>query len=178
MEYFQGESVDEHVNSSGNFNESQVKIILRQLCSAILTLHDLNICHRDVKPENILVNSELEIKLIDFNISKVYNHNSELKVASEKFKSVYYTQINSPLYSAPELHSGAGYTESIDIWGIGIVMFTCLFGSMASFSLNRYAQISERQQEMLNILDKDDLLSNNCKDLLKSLLSLEPDQRP
>jgi serine/threonine protein kinase len=87
-------------------------------------LHKLGIAHRDIKPQNILINGKFEVKLIDFNISKKGKDSEN----SSKFTKRFMTQVSSPLFAAPEIYSPDCYSESVDIWGLGIVFITMIFG--------------------------------------------------
>ena len=70
LEYFEGETLDNYIENYGIFNwEDSVKVI-KQLVEVVNYLHNLGIAHRDIKPQNILINDSHELKLIDFNISK------------------------------------------------------------------------------------------------------------
>lgn len=107
MEYFNGKSILELVEENTSFSESETKQTIVQLTEVISHLHSKGIAHRDIKPENVLVNDEKEVKVIDFNVSKVtLNADSSSDEPSKKFKSFYLTQISSPLYAAPELKTG------------------------------------------------------------------------
>ena len=75
LEYFNGQNLSEYIEENGALGEQKSKIILKQLLTTIENLHELGIAHRDIKPENILINEDLEIKLIDFNISKAKDPN-------------------------------------------------------------------------------------------------------
>eukprot|EP00345_Euplotes_harpa_P008497 CAMPEP_0168340302 /NCGR_PEP_ID=MMETSP0213-20121227/13987_1 /TAXON_ID=151035 /ORGANISM="Euplotes harpa, Strain FSP1.4" /LENGTH=114 /DNA_ID=CAMNT_0008346521 /DNA_START=451 /DNA_END=792 /DNA_ORIENTATION=+ len=114
MEYFEGSNLDEYVSENGAMSEADARLIIKQLLNSLLYLHELGIAHRDIKPENILINQQKEIKVIDFNISK--SKKADIEDGERKFTSIFYTQISSPLYCAPELKNNIGYTESIDIW--------------------------------------------------------------
>jgi serine/threonine protein kinase len=107
MEYFNGKSILELVEENTSFSESETKQIVYQITEVISQLHSEGIAHRDIKPENILVNDEKEVKVIDFNVSKVtLNADSSSDEPNKKFKSFYITQISSPLYAPPELKKG------------------------------------------------------------------------
>ena len=140
MEYFEGVTLDTRIADSGVMTEDQSKAVVSQLLSAVQYLHSFGVAHRDIKPENVLINDDNEVKLIDFNISKHFDRDA----ADKKFKCVFYTQISSPLYSAPELKTQLGYNESVDVWGVGTVIFTLLFGTFASHSLNKEKNILDR----------------------------------
>ena len=98
--------------------------ILRQLCAGIQAMHSDYLMHRDIKPENIfltLVNFYLtqgdQIKLGDFGWSVFYG-NHEMRN----------TQCGTPLYLAPQLVGQKEYSETVDIWAIGILAYELLTG--------------------------------------------------
>uniref|UniRef100_A0A0G4FXZ0 Protein kinase domain-containing protein n=1 Tax=Chromera velia CCMP2878 TaxID=1169474 RepID=A0A0G4FXZ0_9ALVE len=96
-----------------------VKLYSYQMCRALGYLHTLGICHRDIKPQNLLVDTRLHVlKLCDFGSAKTL-------VPGEP--SVAY--ICSRYYRAPELMLGATeYTTAIDIWSIGCVLGEMILG--------------------------------------------------
>lgn len=96
-----------------------VRLYTYQMCRALGYLHSLRICHRDVKPQNLLVNTRTHVlKLCDFGSAK--------RLASGE-QSVSY--ICSRFYRAPELMLGATeYTTAIDLWSIGCVLGEFLTG--------------------------------------------------
>ncbi|CEM10291.1 unnamed protein product [Vitrella brassicaformis CCMP3155] len=96
-----------------------VKVYVYQMCRALGYLHSLGICHRDIKPQNLLVDTRSHVlKLCDFGSAKRL-------IPGEQ--SVAY--ICSRYYRAPELMLGATeYTTAIDIWSIGCVLGEMLLG--------------------------------------------------
>lgn len=96
-----------------------VKLYVHQMCRSLAHLHRMGVCHRDIKPQNLLVNTEThELKLCDFGSAKVL-------VKGEPNISY----ICSRYYRAPELIFGATeYTTAIDIWSVGCVMAELLIG--------------------------------------------------
>lgn len=125
MKYFEAQTLNEHIIESGCLSESEAKKCFRVLIDAINLLHNNKIAHRDIKPQNILINKDLELKLIDFNISKkgkmITNNASETDhKLKHKFKYRFLTQVSTPLYAAPEIANHTLYTESVDIYLLGL----------------------------------------------------------
>lgn len=178
MEYFEGLNLDQYIERIGPLSEKDSIEIINQILFTIEELHDLGIAHRDIKPENILLSSNLEVKLIDFNISKASETKEPFRPEKlKKFNSVYQTQISSPLYWAPELKNGLYYSESVDIWGAGVILFTMLFGSFKSFNLGKFKDATERCQAIADIIQKKET-SSVLKDTLTSMLACNPEERP
>lgn len=100
----------EYVRASkrGRLDEITARSMSRQLSSAVAHMHAKSIVHRDIKLENILINTATKkIKLADFGLSNSWN--KELMLT---------TNCGSPEYAAPELHSGKSYGFEVDIWAL------------------------------------------------------------
>jgi calcium/calmodulin-dependent protein kinase I len=80
MEYIEGETIEDYTlrvlsEDTGFITESIIKNIFKQIVQAIEIIHEHGICHRDLKPDNLLYNSKTgSVKLMDFNISKRFRH--------------------------------------------------------------------------------------------------------
>ena len=83
--------------------------------------HSRKVCHRDLKLENILLDSTLDLKIIDFGLSNI------LSQETAKFK----TACGSPSYVAPEVLSGKKYKgPGVDVWSSGIILYAMVCGSL------------------------------------------------
>ena len=145
--------------------KSQVKFIMRQLVEAVHYCHTRGIVHRDIKLENILIDEHHKIKLTDFGLCGIKQ--SEYDMFSQSLGTVRYT--------APEMLQGNGYNESIDIWGLGVVMFTLLTGSYP-FDASQREKIFERIKEKNIHYSKYSLDRKEVK-LLRLLLEKDPEKR-
>lgn len=97
-------------------SECEIQFIMKQLLEAIRYLHCHKICHRDIKPDNLLYDRKnSKIWLIDFGVSKVW---MEKHIRKEML-----TNTGTPDYKAPELYEGGSYTHAIDLWAAGVVLF-------------------------------------------------------
>jgi len=96
------------------------KVYMYQICRAIAYIHSLGICHRDIKPQNLLLNTRThDVKLCDFGSAKILIK-GEPNVA----------YICSRYYRAPELvFEATEYTTKIDVWSLGCVMAELLLGN-------------------------------------------------
>ncbi|HCO28345.1 MAG TPA: hypothetical protein DIT54_02665 [Lachnospiraceae bacterium] len=105
------------------FTEEEVVSIINQLCQALSMLHDQNppLIHRDIKPENIMVKPDNSIKLIDFDIARVY------QVEKDNDTRVMGTRE----YAAPEQFGYGQTSEKSDIYSIGVLMHELLTGSLS-----------------------------------------------
>lgn len=125
LELMEGGELLARIQKKHYLSEDISKFFFYQMCHAIEYLHKRKITHRDLKPDNILLattDDRTLLKISDFGLSKLVKNNSVLK-----------TLCGTPLYVAPEvlLTEGRGeYTEKVDIWSLGVVLFTCLSGTL------------------------------------------------
>jgi calcium-dependent protein kinase len=110
---------DKRFETNRGLDESVAKPIMRQLMSAVAHIHSRGICHRDIKLENIMIESKqygAQIKLIDFGLGTRFIGALPLK-----------TVCGTPMTMAPEVHRKA-YDERCDVWSAGVVCFWLLAG--------------------------------------------------
>ena len=130
MEYIQGRSLRELIDSEAPLDPARVCSLAIQIASALGAAHALGIVHRDIKPENIAVHSEgaEKVKVLDFGIAKVKED-----LASSVSISLTQTgmAIGTPAYMSPEQALGKRGEEldgRSDIYSLGVVMYECLTG--------------------------------------------------
>ena len=121
MEYVHGCTLKQYIQQHAPLSVEQAVNIMMQLTSAISHAHECRIIHRDIKPQNILIDENGIIKITDFGIAVALS-------------STTITQTNSVLgsihYLSPEQARGGNATEKSDIYSLGIVMFELLTGRL------------------------------------------------
>ena len=166
-EYVSGCELYDFILKAKKFTEKQAAIILYQILSALNYLHSKNIVHRDVKSENILITSDLNIKLIDFGMS--------VKVDNKKLKDM----VGTSYYMAPEVIRRE-YGPKCDIWSCGIIFHILLVGYPPFNGKNR-TEIFEKilKGRLHNQIDRSEWqrITPLAKDLLLKMLTYEPEDR-
>ena len=119
MEHVEGTNLSEIVRANGPLPPDQIAPILAQVADALAAAHTAGIVHRDVKPSNILVTPDGNVKLTDFGIAR-----SEADAALTQTGLV----TGSPAYLAPEVATGQSATEASDVWSLGATLCHALTG--------------------------------------------------
>ncbi|KAI7829581.1 kinase-like domain-containing protein, partial [Gamsiella multidivaricata] len=149
----------------GRCRPALAKRWFRQICLAIQYCHSRKIVHRDLKLENILLDSQNNIKLIDFGFTR--------ECESKKLLESY---CGSAAYTAPEIIVGKKYSgPEADIWSVGVILYTLLAGYLP-FDDDNEAIVQDK------IVDLDyempsDLFSPDAQDLIRNILKEEPKER-
>lgn len=121
MEYVKGQTLKQYIQQNAPINIEEVIDIMKQLTSAISHAHQNHIVHRDIKPHNILIDRNFNVKITDFGIAMALSATS-------------ITQTNSVLgsvhYLSPEQARGGMANKKSDIYSLGIVMFELLTGRL------------------------------------------------
>jgi len=119
MEYVEGVTVSALIKRDGALSPDEAAALVRQAADALAAAHAAGIVHRDVKPSNMLVNPDGELKLSDFGIARAQADASLTQTG---------LVTGSPAYLAPEVASGATATEASDVWSLGASLFHALAG--------------------------------------------------
>jgi serine/threonine protein kinase len=128
LDYHPGGELFYHLSRRGRFREKEAKFFIAEITSALEYLHDHNICYRDLKPENVLIQLSGHIALTDFGLSK---DNMESKVSGGK------SFCGTPEYLAPEIIHRKGHGKAVDWWSLGMVSYELLTGLPPWYTKNR-----------------------------------------
>jgi len=130
MELIEGDSLRKYINGTYVINLLDKVKIVRQVAEALHTIHSGNIFHRDVKPENIMVGDDLNVKVTDFGFARLPN--SEL---TQTLKVV-----GTPFYMAPESYASSKVDAKADIFSMGVVAYE-LFLGQKPFTANSFSEL-------------------------------------
>ena len=112
-----GRLIKKRIKENARFTETDIKRYAMQLGSALEYLHnDIKLLHRDVKPNNVFLSAEGDVRLGDFGLSKVLSKTDDVAEA----------QVGTPLYMSPELANGKPYDRGADVWAFGCTLFEAM----------------------------------------------------
>ena len=120
MEYVRGSDLKTAINQRGAINQRKVAEIGSQVCQALSVAHGLDIIHRDIKPQNIMVQPDGNVKVMDFGIARAKNS------TKEQTSSV----LGTAHYISPEQAQGKELTAASDIYSLGIVLYESATGKL------------------------------------------------
>jgi 5'-AMP-activated protein kinase catalytic alpha subunit len=147
-----------YILKNKRLSEVESQTLFSQIIAALKCCHENNIVHRDIKHQNLLLDSNHKIKLIDFGFSSFI----EQGVAQTTF-------CGTPAYAAPEILLGKPYDGvKIDMWSAGVVLYSMLAGEFPFKSL---------VQIFTGTFEEPEGVSEDCKTLLRGLLNVNCSQR-
>ena len=164
MEYIKYGTLSQWIKNHKVISEEEASIIINRILSAVVYLHSKQICHRDIKPNNIMLSKENDlnsIKIIDFGLSA---QNFEFLVNND--------YCGTYIYMAPEQIEKKLYSMSVDIWSIGILMFILLNNGNHPF----YIKGDDKKDFVKKIMERKIKFYNKVSPMAKHLIFklLEP----
>ncbi len=146
MEYIDGITLKEYINKQNSISWNDALFFMTQILRAVQHAHDKGIVHRDIKPQNIILLPNGNIKVTDFGIARFSR--SDTKTLTEQ-------AIGSVHYIAPEQAKGEVTDEKADIYSIGVVLYEMLAGKVPFDSENAVSvalmQVQANAQKLTQI---------------------------
>ena len=200
MEYCPGGDMMGWLLKYDVFEESVARFYLAELVLAVQALHQMGYVHRDLKPDNILLDRQGHVKLTDFGLCKqapnvigdesVSDPTPLLSSADasadkrsgwqrvRRQRHLFYSMVGSPGYIAPEVILKQGYGLQVDWWGVGIILYEMLCGYPPFYSddVAHTGQKIARFEEFLEFPKGSEALSPAAVDLIQCLLTNQRDR--
>ena len=166
LEYASGKDLFTLLGNQTNhaLDLDSARFYMAELVLALEALHKQNIVHRDLKLENILIDSEGHIKLTDFGMSKLLGDKGKAK-----------TFCGTLNYMAPEIIFQEKYDKAVDWWSFGCVMFGILEGYFP-FDI-RKENIKKIRENSFAKIRFNKIRDESAKDLIRQLLIVDPKKR-
>ena len=120
MEYVDGEGLDAVLRREGPLDPGRALGIMEQVASALAAAHEAGIVHRDVKPSNIMIDTEGEARVTDFGLAK--RTEGDITITADG------KALGTPAYAAPEMARGKGADPRSDLYSLGATFFHVLAG--------------------------------------------------
>jgi len=172
MKYYSGGSLEEiikdHKNKEKRIPDHMVLRYMKQILLGVKSLHENRIIHRNLKPGNILVDSEGDLKVSDYRISKQLSEHAKYAKTSQ----------GTSWYSSPEVLQGENYNFCADIWSLGCILheLCCLEPPCTQTNVLNLVKWWKDKKYNVNVLPN--IYSKEIKNLIVSMLNYDRKARP
>eukprot|EP00939_MAST-03C_sp_MAST-3C-sp1_P004070 g4070.t1 len=181
LELCEGGEIFDAITERGRLAESEAKWVAAQALSALAFCHENNICHRDIKPQNILLKRKVDSRTLlldrqrgqravvcDFGVSKSYRKNERLRKL-----------IGTTSYMAPEMFQRSYEGPEVDMYAMGVVLFQMMTGSKP-FASVRDVQVNYARSLQSAFARRVDFWKTHpeCASLIRVLLRERATDRP
>ncbi|XP_028092778.1 serine/threonine-protein kinase SAPK10-like isoform X2 [Camellia sinensis] len=172
MEYAAGGELFERIRNAGRFSEDEARFFFQQLISGVSYCHTMQVCHRDLKLENTLLDGSPapRLKICDFGYSKSSVLHSQPK-----------STVGTPAYIAPEVLLRQEYDGKIaDVWSCGVTLYVMLVGSCPFEDPDEPKDFRKTIQRILQVqysIPDNIQISRECRHLISRIFVEDPTKR-
>jgi len=172
MEYFEGITLGNYIkNVVKVLPETHAILFFEQLLSAFAYAHAQNVIHRDIKPDNILINSKQKIKILDFGIAKIKESNLKTRTG---------VKMGTITYMSPEQIQATTIDHRTDIYSLGVVLWEMVTGK-PPYNVNNQTHFEISNDIVNKPLPNPNLfnskLSNKVYQIIQKCTAKNPDNR-
>jgi predicted Ser/Thr protein kinase len=168
MEYIDGENLSSLLSRIGRLPEDKAIELARQLCLGLAAAHARGILHRDLKPHNIMIDGQGQVRITDFGLAGFAGSFQGADIRA-----------GTPAYQAPEQAAGREVTVRSDLYALGLVLYEMFTGKRAFEALNRTEPWRARPEETpITPSSHVSGLNPQVEEIILRCLEKDPAQRP
>ncbi len=170
MEYVDGESLSDRLKREGRLPIAEALEILKQAAEGLAVAHDRGVVHRDIKPGNLMLGKNGNVKLADFGIAMVQDLSKRLTNTGEF--------VGTPGYLSPEVCVGQPVDQRSDIFALGIVLYEMLTGDIPFTEASPLGMMLEVvKAEIPDVRSVNAEVDERTCQILARMIAKDPDQR-
>jgi HAMP domain-containing protein len=171
MEYVEGTTLKELIKRRGRLPIPVTLTVAKQLCRALEVAHEQGVIHRDIKPQNMVVEPDGVLKVMDFGIARLAKRQSGMTEQG--------MVVGTPEYMAPEQLMGQDIDARADIYAAGCVIYECLTGTPPITADNQFTLVAKLLEETPEApIAVNSEVPQALSDLVMQTLSKKPADRP
>ncbi len=170
MEYVAGETLKARIQREGHLSVAESLSIAKEIASALVQAHRMNIIHCDIKPHNILITREGHVKVADFGIARA------VSAATMTYGN---NVVGSVHYFSPEQAKGTTLTPKTDVYSLGVVMYEMLTGQLPFNGETPVAiALKHLQDTAPSVRQLDTSIPPVVEAIVSKAMTKDPDARP
>ncbi len=170
MEYVAGETLKARIQREGHLSVAESLSIAKEIASALVQAHRMNIIHCDIKPHNILITREGHVKVADFGIARA------VSAATMTYGN---NVVGSVHYFSPEQAKGTTLTPKTDVYSLGVVMYEMLTGQLPFNGETPVAiALKHLQDTAPSVRQLDSSIPPVVEAIVSKAMTKDPDARP
>lgn len=169
MEYIEGKDVATLLRERGKFTPSEAVDIMQQICRALVSAHSAGVVHRDLKPQNIMVDTRGKVSVMDFGIARSTEEQGMTQTGA---------LMGTPAYMSPEQAKGQKAGPQSDLFTVGIIFYELLTGKIPFESETSMGTLMKRLQEQaVPPIEVDPAVPPALNGIVLKCLATDPNQR-
>lgn len=175
MEFLKGGSLTHFIKQSGIPDWKEACRLTAEAAEGLSAAHHAGLIHRDIKPDNLMLNEEHTVKVVDFGLSKLLDAANDTRDAKTREGQI----LGTPQYMSPEQFQGSNLDSRSDIYSLGATFYTLLTGKLpfsgcSSIMEVMYAHLEQEPPDPAELVSG---LPDQCYLIIKKAMSKKPEER-